>query len=159
LLFNDFSIFCFLLSDTAWLNFISKTETNRCTAKRRGRNEKAAAVRPNHYFGSSETQGDETMTVYLSPYRRLATLRQAMDRMLEENMAETAPAEREMTLALDVTAQEEGYTLRALVPGIEADDLAIEILNNTVSIRGEFVSARRLAAPDQQHVDALYLWR
>jgi HSP20 family protein len=78
------------------------------------------------------------MTVYISPYRRLATLRQAMDRMLEENMAETAPAEREMTLALDVTAQEEGYTFRALVPGLEADDLAIEILNNTVSIRGEF---------------------
>ena len=77
------------------------------------------------------------MTLYISPYRRLASLRQAMDRMFEEEF-ENAPGEREMTLALDVLAEDEAYTVRALVPGLEADDLDIEILNNTVTIRGEF---------------------
>ena len=77
------------------------------------------------------------MTLYISPYRRLANLRQAMDRMFEEEF-ENTPNEREMTLALDVLAEDEAYTVRALVPGLEADDLNIEILNNTVAIRGEF---------------------
>jgi HSP20 family protein len=77
------------------------------------------------------------MTLYISPSRRLASLRQAMDRMFEEEF-DNAPSEREMMLALDVLAEDEAYTVRALVPGLEADDLEIEILNNTVAIRGEF---------------------
>jgi HSP20 family protein len=81
------------------------------------------------------------MTMYISPYRRLANLREAMDRLLEENMTENAPQEREMTLAVDVIADDDAFTLRALVPGLQAEDLNIEILNNTVTIRGEFTSA------------------
>lgn len=80
------------------------------------------------------------MTFYISPYRRLASLRQAMDRMMDETMAETTSSEREMMLAVDVESSDEGYRIRALVPGLEADDLEIEILNNTVTIRGEFKS-------------------
>ncbi len=77
------------------------------------------------------------MTLYISPYRRLSSLRQAMDRLFEEEF-ERAPAEREMTLALDVRAEDDAYVIRALVPGLSAEDLHIEILNNTLSIRGEF---------------------
>jgi HSP20 family protein len=75
------------------------------------------------------------MTLYVNPYRRLASLRQAMDQMFDE--AE-APAEREMLLAVDVRASDEAYDINALVPGLDADDLEIEVLNNTVTIRGEF---------------------
>jgi HSP20 family protein len=60
-----------------------------------------------------------------------------MDRLFEEEFEQT-PNEREMTLALDVQADDEAYTLRALVPGLDAEDLSIEILNNTIAIRGEF---------------------
>lgn len=77
------------------------------------------------------------MTLYISPYRRFATLRQAMDRLLEESLSDTA-SEREMMLAVDVTTAEDDYTIKALVPGLEAEDLNIEVLNNTVTIRGEF---------------------
>ena len=77
------------------------------------------------------------MTMYISPYRRLASLREAMDRMIDESMAE-APAEREMVLAVDVRAEDEAFVIKALVPGLDADDLNIEVMNNTVSIRGEF---------------------
>ena len=80
------------------------------------------------------------MTFYISPYRRLAGLRQAMDRMMEETMSETTQNEREMMLAVDVQASNDGYSIHALVPGMNADDLEIEILNNTVTIRGEFKS-------------------
>lgn len=77
------------------------------------------------------------MTLYVNPYRRLANLRQAMEQMFDE--AE-APAEREMLLAIDVRATDEAYEITALVPGLDADDLEIEVLNNTVTIRGEFKS-------------------
>jgi HSP20 family protein len=77
------------------------------------------------------------MTLYVSPYRRLASLRQAMEQMFDE--AET-PAEREMLLAVDVRTNDEAYDISALVPGLDAEDLEIEVLNNTVTIRGEFKS-------------------
>jgi HSP20 family protein len=79
------------------------------------------------------------MHMYVSPYRRMSNLRQAMDRLFEENFAETAN-EREMALAADVRATDDIYTITALVPGLTAEDLNIEILNNTVTLRGEFKS-------------------
>jgi HSP20 family protein len=83
------------------------------------------------------------MTMYISPYRRLARMRQAMDRMLEEPYADESPAEREMLLALDVQANDEGYTITALVPGMDPEDLDLEILKNTVTIRGHFKSTEQ----------------
>lgn len=77
------------------------------------------------------------MTMYISPYRRLANIRQAMDRMFEDSLVE-APSEREMLLAVDVRGTDEAYDITTLVPGLDAEDLDIEILNNTVTIRGEF---------------------
>ena len=80
------------------------------------------------------------MTVYITPYRRMATLRDAMNRLIEENMAEPSSGEREMLLAVDVQANEDVYEISALVPGLDPDEVNIEILNNTVSLRGEFKS-------------------
>jgi len=81
----------------------------------------------------------EMMTMYVSPYRRMATLRQAMDQLLDESLNEV-PQEREMPLAVDVIAEDESFTIRAMVPGLEAEELEIEVINNTVTIRGEFKS-------------------
>jgi HSP20 family protein len=87
------------------------------------------------------------MTMYISPYRRMANLRRAMDRLFEENLAE--PTEHDMLLALDVHANDDDYTISALVPGLSADDLNLEVLNNTVTIRGEFKS------PEEKETDYL----
>jgi HSP20 family protein len=78
------------------------------------------------------------MTMYISPYRRMATFREAMNRLMAETMNETSAPEREMLLSVDVQDAENEYLIRALVPSLEADDLDIEALNNTVTIRGEF---------------------
>lgn len=83
------------------------------------------------------------MTVYISPYRRIATLRDSMNRLIEENLPESTTSEREMVLAVDVQAKDEAYEITALVPGIEPGDISIEILNNTVSLRGEFKSSEK----------------
>jgi HSP20 family protein len=82
------------------------------------------------------------MTIYFSnPYRRMNALRQAMDRLLEEGYTEAATNPREMNLAVDVVAEDDSFTIRAFVPGLDADALDIEVLNSTVTIRGEFKDA------------------
>jgi HSP20 family protein len=85
------------------------------------------------------------MTFYFTPTHRMAGLhmpnmRQAMERMMEESFAEPRENERELLLAVDVQDSDEGYEINALVPGLEADDLEIEIINNTVTLRGQFKS-------------------
>jgi len=86
------------------------------------------------------------MTIYISPYRRMATLRDAMNRMFEESRLDNSSGEREMMLAVDVHAEDEAYEITARVPGLDADDLNIEILNNTVSLRGEFTANKKKEA-------------
>ncbi len=82
------------------------------------------------------------MTVYLTPHRRMSNFREAMNRMFEDNFGETH-TEREMLLAMDITTTDDAYDITAFVPGLEADDLNIEIINNTVALRGEFASAEK----------------
>ena len=74
------------------------------------------------------------MTFYVSPYHRAAR----MGRRLEERSSKAEFSAREKVLAVDVKADEEAYTISALIPGIEAEEINVEILKNTVSIRGEF---------------------
>ena len=80
------------------------------------------------------------MTYYISPYRRMAAMRHAMNRMFDDTLVDQTANEREMLLAVDVQAGDEAYEVTALVPGLSAEDLDIEVLNNTVTIRGEFKS-------------------
>lgn len=81
------------------------------------------------------------MTMYISPYRRMARMRDAMNRLLDENLVDQEAPEREMMLAVDVQAEDEAFIIKALVPGLDAEDIDVEILNNTVTIRGEFKEA------------------
>lgn len=78
------------------------------------------------------------MTIYMSPYRRMAALRESMERAMDDAITQRPTNEREMILAVDVRGDDEAFTINAFVPGMDADDLSIEILNNTVTIRGEF---------------------
>ncbi len=81
---------------------------------------------------------ENKMTFYITPHRHMHSLRQAMKSLIEESMAETNPAEREMRLAVDVVARDDDYLVTALVPGLETEQINIEILNNTLTLRGEF---------------------
>jgi len=73
--------------------------------------------------------------MYMTPYRRryLRHLNQG-DR--------TAPnydmANCDVHVPLDVTDEKDAFVLYAIVPGLNADDIEIEILNDTVTIKGEF---------------------
>ena len=65
------------------------------------------------------------MTFYLHPYpyRRLAR------RWVENN---------EHTLGVNIREEDEAYILSSLVPGLNADDLHIQVLDDVVRIEGEY---------------------
>ncbi len=78
------------------------------------------------------------MTFYYSPYRRMAAMRHAMNNWCATPMANRGYAEDEMVLALNVQSSDEAYDVTALVPGLTAEDLDIQVSNDSVTIRGEF---------------------
>jgi len=47
-----------------------------------------------------------------------------------------------MTVPMDVKAEDEGYVITALIPGIKAEDLNIQVVNETVTLSGEFKHER-----------------
>lgn len=68
------------------------------------------------------------MTLYIQPH----AFRRAIRRM-----AASQPQEFR-SLRVDVREEEDAYLLTALVPGLQADDLNIQVLENVVSIEGEY---------------------
>ena len=76
-------------------------------------------------------------TWYVSPYRRIARRQHHIAR----NAGPEETLDREIVLPVDVTSDDDAFMISALVPGIEADDIDVEILNKTVSIRGKFNEA------------------
>lgn len=72
------------------------------------------------------------MTFYLQsyPYRRTMPRRSLSVRMADNAV--------EHSLAADIRDEEDAFVLTAFVPGLKADDLTINILEDVVSIEGEF---------------------
>ena len=72
------------------------------------------------------------MTYFIapSPYRMARRWAQMAQAQYE--------AEHDFTLAVDVREEEDAYILNALVPGLKADDLNVQVLENVVTLEGEF---------------------
>ena len=69
------------------------------------------------------------MTLYVQPYQ----LRRMARRWAEQP--------QQLALGVNVSEQDDAYVLSALVPGLKAEDLNIQVLENVVSIEGEYQSA------------------
>ncbi len=67
------------------------------------------------------------MTYHIRPY---AHRRNMMRRMAAQNNA--------YTLRVDVREEDETFVLTTAVPGLSADDLNIQVLDNVVRIEGEY---------------------
>jgi len=70
------------------------------------------------------------MTFYVTPYPYRMARRWARQAYCE--------AERDFTLTVDIRDEDEAFVLSALVPGLKASDLNIQILDDVVTIEGEF---------------------
>src|SRR6266536_5597683 len=73
------------------------------------------------------------MTFYLHPY----PFGFAQDRPYRR-MARRWLEDREHTLGINVREEDDAYVLSALVPGLKSDDLNIQVLDDVVSIKGEY---------------------
>lgn len=66
------------------------------------------------------------MSLYIQPY----PFRRVVRRLAEQP--------RGHSLRVNVRENEDAYTLYALVPGLKAEDVNIQVLENVVSIEGEY---------------------
>ena len=72
------------------------------------------------------------MTLYIQPYQF---------RRMTRRWAEQPQQPQQRALGVNVSEQDDAYILSALVPGLKAEDLNIQVLENVVSIEGEYHSA------------------
>jgi HSP20 family protein len=74
------------------------------------------------------------------PVREIATMRNMMDRVFNENYG-TWPTQWNrndaMSLALDVAEENETYIVKASLPGIRPDEIDVTLTDNVLTIRGE----------------------
>ena len=75
------------------------------------------------------------MTMYMTPYRRPHLHNLAQNDRIARNFG---LANSDVHIPLDVKDEKDAFVLSAIVPGLTAEDIEIEILNDTVSISGEF---------------------
>ena len=69
------------------------------------------------------------MTLYVQPYQY---------RRVARRLAEQSQQPQYRALGVNVSEQDDAYVLSALVPGLKAEDLNIQVLENVVSIEGEY---------------------
>ncbi len=75
------------------------------------------------------------MTMYMTPYRRRNLQRLAQNDRIARNFGLN---HSDVHVPLDVKDEKDAFVLYAIIPGLNAEDVEIEILNDIVSISGEF---------------------
>ena len=75
------------------------------------------------------------MMMYMTPYRRRYLRNLAHNDRVARNFG---LAHSDVHIPLDVKDEKDAFVLFAIVPGLNAADIEIEVLNDTVSISGEF---------------------
>lgn len=70
------------------------------------------------------------------PFRDMVTLRDAMDRMFEERLRPLAPW-AEGTMAVDMYETDDSVVVKALIPGVKAEDLQVSVTGDTLTVKAE----------------------
>ena len=86
------------------------------------------------------TAGMPHSTVYAEPDSTGNA--QAADAAADDTQKEEKKEEDMTPEELEKKAEEDAYIITALIPGIKAEDLNIQIVNETLSIQGELVNDR-----------------
>jgi len=75
------------------------------------------------------------------PFRELATVRNAMERLFEEPFFEPtrlwSRSLDEFRPALDVVEEDGAYVVKASLPGVKPEDVEITLADNTLTMKGE----------------------
>ncbi len=71
------------------------------------------------------------------PFREMMTMRRAMDRLIDSSLTDETTSTPEWGLPLDVVENENGYVVKASLPGIKPEDLNITYDQGMLTISGE----------------------
>src|SRR5215831_5532906 len=74
------------------------------------------------------------------PFREMVTIREAMDRWLQSSISGTGQLMstlRPDSIPVDVVEQDDGFELRASVPGVKPEDVEVTVQGERVTIRTE----------------------
>ena len=80
------------------------------------------------------------MTFYLHPQSYTRPYRRLVRRWVEN---------QEHTLGINIREEDEAYVLSALVPGLKAEDLNIQVLDDVVRIEGEYMRSGPVDKEDE----------
>ena len=72
-----------------------------------------------------------------SPARELFTVQNELNRMLDEFLAPTDEGSALLRPPVDIEEHEDGYVVRAELPGLKQEDIKITLENHQLVIRGE----------------------
>ena len=75
------------------------------------------------------------MTMYMTPYQRARLRNMALNDRVARNFG---LASNDVHIPVDVKEENDAFILFAIVPGLSAEDIEIEVLNDTISVSGEF---------------------
>ncbi len=87
------------------------------------------------------------MTFYITPYgrlRRQVARRAPESRYSEENWNEP---EYEVLVPINVKAEQDAFVITALLPGVKADEVSIQVVDDTVTLQGEIKSEEEKDEP------------
>jgi len=80
------------------------------------------------------------MSLTIRPLYRPARLTEMMDRLFDETFNRAwngFPSVEALSVPVDIQTKDDEFILYASVPGLRAEDLSIEVLGNSVTVRGE----------------------
>jgi HSP20 family protein len=80
------------------------------------------------------------MALTIRPFYRPIRLTELMDRLFDESVTRTGYGQMNgelLGIPMDVQAKDDEYVVYAIVPGLKAEDLDVEVLGNTLTVRGE----------------------
>lgn len=90
------------------------------------------------------------------PFRDALALRNTMDRVFDQRIRQPWRTRRwqgEATLAVDMYETDENLVIQARIPGVRAEDVAISLLGDTVTLKGTlFSDAQKEGAEEWQWI-------
>lgn len=75
------------------------------------------------------------------PFQEALTLHDAMNQLFAQSFVRpgwTTSSSQAWTVPIDVFETEQGYQVRALLPGMNPEDIDLTVQQNTLSMKGEF---------------------
>jgi len=93
------------------------------------------------------------------PFREMVSLRQAMDRLLEDSFVRPArlwPELRAGELPIDMYQTKDEVVLKAALPGVKPEEVDITITGDTLTIKGEHKEEKETKEEDYLYKEHRY---